>query len=70
VGGYVLTCAGEVQESVIVHDDPPMHVVGPIARGPAVSVTIDLALKLRVFQLKSEARILELLLSCPKLLQS
>jgi hypothetical protein len=49
VGGYVLTCAGEVQEYVIVLDDPLVHVVGPIARGPAVSVTIDLALKLRVF---------------------
>jgi hypothetical protein len=32
---YDLTCPGEVWESIIVLDDPSVHVVGPVARGSA-----------------------------------
>jgi hypothetical protein len=47
--GYVLTCPGKVWESIIILDDPPLHVTDPVACGPAVLVTSDFPLKLRVF---------------------
>jgi hypothetical protein len=59
-----------VRESVIIVDHPPLHVTGPVARGPIILAMSDLPLKLRVFQLESEVHILELLLLCPQPLLS
>jgi hypothetical protein len=40
-----------VQESIIVLDDPSVHVMGPIARGSVISAMSDIMLELRMFQL-------------------
>jgi hypothetical protein len=66
---YVLTCPSEVRESIIILNDPSVNVMGFVARRSTVSAMSDLVLELCMFQLKSEARILELLLLRPQPLQ-
>jgi hypothetical protein len=50
-GSYVLASPGEVQETIIILNDPLVHFVGTGARTPTVSATFDLALELRVLLL-------------------
>jgi hypothetical protein len=51
-----------VRETIVVLDDPSVHVTGHGARTLAFSMTRDLMLELRVLRLELEARVLELLL--------
>jgi hypothetical protein len=51
-----------VWETIVVLDDPSVHVMGHDARALAFPTTCDLMLELRVLCLELEARVLELLL--------
>jgi hypothetical protein len=57
-----------VWESVIVLDDPQVHIMGHGARTPTFFTAHDLMLELCALLLQLEARILELLLPLPQLL--
>ena len=60
-GSDVLACMGEVWESFVVLDDPPVHVTGHGARTPTISAALDLSLELRAFLLELESCFFELL---------
>jgi hypothetical protein len=45
-GSYVLACSGEVQEILIILDDPLVHVAGNGTRMPTVSMAFNLTLEL------------------------
>jgi len=68
--GDVLARPGKVREGFIIHDDPPVHVVGHGACAPTVSMALDLLIELRMFLLELESRFLELLVSGFQLLHS
>jgi hypothetical protein len=50
-GGNVLARLGEVWETVVVLDNPPVHVASPDACAPAVRATSDFTLELRALLL-------------------
>ena len=59
----VLACPDEAREGFIIRDDPSVHIVGHGACAPAVSMALDLPIKLRALLLQLESRFLELLVS-------
>jgi hypothetical protein len=50
-GSYVLAHPGKVRESIIILDDPPVHVAGHRACTSTVFAAFDLALELRALLL-------------------
>ena len=64
----VLACSGEVWEGFIILNDPLIHIVGHGTCTPAVSMALDLLLKLRAFLLELESFFLELLVPSLQLL--
>jgi hypothetical protein len=57
-----------MRKTVVILDDPPVHVMGHGACTPAFSTACDLTLELYALLLQLEAHILELLLPRPQLL--
>jgi hypothetical protein len=64
----VLACPDKTRETVIILDDPLVHVMGHGARTLTFSMACDLTLELYALLLHLEARVLALLLPCPQLL--
>ena len=56
----VLACPNEAREGFIVHDDPPVNVMGHGACAPTISLTLDLPIELRAFPHKLELCFLDL----------
>jgi hypothetical protein len=50
-GSYVLACSGEVQEILVILDDPLVHVAGDGARTPTVFMAFNFVLELRALLL-------------------
>jgi hypothetical protein len=48
---YVLACPGEVWQTLVVLDDPPVHVMDDGTHTPTISTVFDLMLELRVLLL-------------------
>jgi len=62
-GSNVLAHPSEVRKGFIVGDDPSVHVTGPGARAPTVSVVFDLPIDLCALPHKLDSGFLDLPLS-------